>query len=247
MARRKHLSGIVNDTHYDDRTPEQVARVLESARMSKQRICVRYGDPQTGRDWGDPKMCGTIGRSTGSRKVPLLIKTSRSMGGEALLDRNIVRVTESAGGRVLYTHPAYHTSDASVGGLSGIGGFVAGMFGASPSGPHIKVSYSTVTAESAAEGDYAESGWEDEEGMDMTPDQYDVEEGLTAVDKAVSNLRAAGAVEPSSSAYHRGVWYSGDAEEDYRTGESITRAYHLYNFTPEQEREIFDRITKRRR
>jgi hypothetical protein len=134
-----------------------------------------------------------------------------------------------------------------VSGLSGIGGFVAGMFGASPSGPHIKVSYSTVTAESAAEGDYAESGWEDEEGMDMTPDQYDVEEGLTAVDKAVSNLRAAGAVEPSSSAYHRGVWYSGDAEEDYRTGESITRAYHLYNFTPEQEREIFDRITKRRR
>lgn len=132
-------------------------------------------------------------------------------------------------------------------GLSGIGGFVAGMFGASPSGPHIKVSYSIVTPESAEDGDYAESGWEDEEGMDMTPDQYDVEEGLTAVDKAVSNLRAAGAVEPSSSQFHKGVWYSDGGSDDYRTGERTERNYHLRNFTEEQERAIFDQITKRRR
>lgn len=101
---------IVNGTMYKDTTLKRVVDELETARARGTRVCIRYGDVKTGRDWGDPKMCGTVGRSSGSIKVPLLIKSSRSMGGESILDAHIVRITESRGGRVLYSHPSYTTS-----------------------------------------------------------------------------------------------------------------------------------------
>jgi hypothetical protein len=81
--------------------------ILENSRKTRKRICIRYGDAKTGRDWGDPPMCGHVGRSTGRIKIPLLIKTRRSTGGEGILDDAIVRITESVGKRVLYSHPKY--------------------------------------------------------------------------------------------------------------------------------------------
>jgi hypothetical protein len=96
---------VVNDTVYNDKTPRAVINILERARQSRERICIRYGDPATGRNWGDPRMCGRIGRSTGTSKIPLLIKTARSTGGEGILDHAIIRIT--AGEHVLYEHPKY--------------------------------------------------------------------------------------------------------------------------------------------
>jgi hypothetical protein len=101
-------SMVVNGTTYNDKTPRQVVDILERARESRDRLCIRYGDPETGRDWGDPRMCGRIGRSTGTIKIPLLIKTSRSTGGEGLLEHVIIRIT--SGGRVLYEHPKYQAA-----------------------------------------------------------------------------------------------------------------------------------------
>jgi len=96
---------IVNGTTYNDKTPKAIVDILERVRQSGGRICIRYGDTETGRDWGDPRMCGRIGRSTGTVKIPLLIKTSRSTGGEGLLDHVIIRITAS--NAVLYEHPKY--------------------------------------------------------------------------------------------------------------------------------------------
>ncbi len=102
---------VINGTSYDIRTPDAVIRVLEQARLNRARLHVSLGHTngdKSGLDWLEEfESHGYIGRSTGSIKVPLLVANSRSLGG-ALLDHCIVRIRQSAGGRVLWQHPAYH-------------------------------------------------------------------------------------------------------------------------------------------
>lgn len=105
---------IVNGTSYDERTPDEVVAVLENARQSRQRLHISLGETdndrgQIGRDWLEEfETHGYVGRSMGPVKVPLLVANRRSLGGGAILDHCIVRIRESAGGRVLYQHPQYH-------------------------------------------------------------------------------------------------------------------------------------------
>lgn len=91
-------------------TPKAVRDILESAHKSGTRLRLFYGDTQTGRDWLEEfDVIGTIGRSTGTLKVPQLIASSRSMGGGAVLDNCIVRIIDTATRRELYRHPQYVT------------------------------------------------------------------------------------------------------------------------------------------
>jgi hypothetical protein len=98
----------VNGTFYQKGTPQAVINALENARNNKTRVKIFYGDPETGRDWHEEHdTTGTIGRSTGSIKIPLLISTSRSMGGGAILTKNIVKLRDTNTGRVLYQNEKY--------------------------------------------------------------------------------------------------------------------------------------------
>ena len=98
-----------NGTSYHDQTPDEVIRVLESARQNRTRLHISLGDQQTGKDWLEEfETHGYVGRSMGPVKVPLLIANTRSLGGGSILDHCIVRIRESAGGRVLWQHPDYH-------------------------------------------------------------------------------------------------------------------------------------------
>jgi hypothetical protein len=95
---------------------------------------------------------------------------------------------------------------------------------------YIAVTYEIVTPESAEEGDAAERGWEDEQGAEYT------------LSEAIEKLRG---LEPSSTAFHPGVWYSDcDGDTDYRTGEVKYLSYHLVDFSVEDQRAIFDAVTK---
>ncbi len=101
---------IFNETCYPGETPDAVIEVLERVRASRQRVVLYYGDTKTGKEWAAavPDR-GRIGRSTGENKIPLLVKTARSLGGEALLPQYILRITESSGAqRALYRHPSYN-------------------------------------------------------------------------------------------------------------------------------------------
>jgi hypothetical protein len=110
----------------------------------------------------------------------------------------------------------------------------------------LSVTYSRVTPESASEGDFSETGHR--EDIPVEVDEYDREEGTTAVDIVVKALRDAGATNPSSSMFHRGVWYSTEFETvSYRTGEEEERSFHLKGFTEAEEREIYSQVTRRRR
>lgn len=92
----------INGTSFHDETPDDVIRVLESARQGRVRLHISYGDRTTGRDWlEEVETHGYVGRSTGPVKVPLLVAIRRSTGGGAILDRCIVRISTAAGGRVL--------------------------------------------------------------------------------------------------------------------------------------------------
>lgn len=118
-----------------------------------------------------------------------------------------------------------------------------------PKHPRIKVTFETVTEESAREGDAADRGWIDEEGESMLPDSDDEEEGISAVDKAVSWLEDKGALEPSGMPFYPGIWYTqADAQmtrEYIEDGKDTRESFHLEDFTEEEERAIYGRLFPR--
>lgn len=99
----------------------------------------------------------------------------------------------------------------------------------------IRTTFEVVTEESAAEGDAAERGWVDEEGE------------VLGVEAAIKWLRDKGPLEPSSSQFHKGIWYSGPSDRDMHTGEWYQEAYHLAGFTEAQQRRIYEGVVGQRR
>ena len=87
---------IVNGTSYKDITNGKIIDWLETSRTRAQRIRLFYG--LQGEPWNDENdTIGNVGRSTGKNKIPLLIKSSRSMGGGAILDDCIYRIDAKDG------------------------------------------------------------------------------------------------------------------------------------------------------
>lgn len=109
------MNKVINGTSYTADTPEGVINALESARASGTRIRIFYGDTETGKDWGEENhIIGTVGRSTGEHKVPLLINSTRSLKGPAISADDIVKIMIVADRRVVYHHPKYHIADMNI-------------------------------------------------------------------------------------------------------------------------------------
>jgi len=129
----------------------------------------------------------------------------------------------------------------------------AGIVELSGGGRRIKTTYQVVTPESAEIGDYAECGWEDEEGVSADPDELDVEEhgseSAAAIALAVDYLCTHGSgLEasdyPECCPGH--TWYTEtDGEKDYADGSEKTLSFHLEGFTEDEERAIYAEITGR--
>ena len=109
----------------------------------------------------------------------------------------------------------------------------------------IKVTYETVHPSEPDVYPEIENGWEDEDGVEVKLDRYDLSEGYTIASKAAKMLLSEGATEPSSMPYHPGTWYTSEGDMDYRSGETTSKSYHLYGFTETEEREIYKLVTKR--
>lgn len=104
-------------TYYSIETPDELIRVLDSIGGTGRRVKIYLGDKNTGRDWmeEDGKV-GKVGRSSGSVKIPLLIKTINSHGGGAILDDCIVKIVTSpaTSARTLYQHPFYYQPEMEI-------------------------------------------------------------------------------------------------------------------------------------
>ncbi len=126
------LSKYIRNTgfYFHKDTPEAVQRVLIEAHASGKTVRIWFGDAVTGRAWDEEHdVLGTIGRSCGPVKVPLLVARG-DIGGGHLLDQCIVRIDavrsvrvprdmqSELGGRrtmrlgtTLYAHPSFHAGD----------------------------------------------------------------------------------------------------------------------------------------
>lgn len=94
--------------HFSQSTPLAVQNVLRDLLHTGIRIRVWIGDPVTGRAWPEEyDIAGTVSRSTGINKVPLLISRKGEFGGAAMLDKNILRIDRIDTNRTLYKHPAF--------------------------------------------------------------------------------------------------------------------------------------------
>lgn len=90
-----------SNTYYSENTPNEVINILERSRYRGDRIKLFYGDIKTGENWNEElDTTGTIGKSNGSIKIPLLISTKRSLGGGAILTDCIIGIKQ--GKNVLY-------------------------------------------------------------------------------------------------------------------------------------------------
>lgn len=101
--------------YFNDETNDKVKECIEHCYNSKLRIRLWYGDTKTGVSWLEEyDVVGTIGRSGGQQKIPLLIKNSRSSGGGGILCHCIIRIDVINSRRTIYEHPSFHVPTLGV-------------------------------------------------------------------------------------------------------------------------------------
>lgn len=107
-------SALRQQTYFDPGTPPEAARVLESCRKARNKIRLVLGDPSTGDSWLDEyDVVGTIGRSTGTLKVPLLVEDGEN-GGGAILTASVLCILDWQSGKIRFRHPAYQPPDLGI-------------------------------------------------------------------------------------------------------------------------------------
>ena len=100
---------------FNENTCETVKTVLTDCYNKQCRIRIWYGDIDTGMSWLEEyDVVGTIGRSSGQAKIPLLIKNSRSVGGGGILCHCIIRIDVISSKRTIYKHPLFYVPTLGV-------------------------------------------------------------------------------------------------------------------------------------
>lgn len=94
---------------------EALMSLIVRAWKYKFRIRVFYGDIHTGRSWNEEyDVMGTIGRTTGNIKIPILVHNKRSWGGGALLLSSIIRIDDIEDKRTLWKLPNFHVEKMTI-------------------------------------------------------------------------------------------------------------------------------------
>jgi len=100
-----------NGMWFSKNTCNEVKTAVVNAYRTSKRFRIWYGDVKTGKSWDDENdVCGYIGKSGGSHKIPLLVHNNNSTGGGALLDDCIIKIVEIQSKRVIYQHTDFNQS-----------------------------------------------------------------------------------------------------------------------------------------
>ena len=98
---------VVNGVSFDTNTNDRVIEILLDYIGRDERIRIFYGDTKNGSDWCETyDTIGTVGLSCGTEKIPLMIHSIRSIGGDAIRTSNIVKITRDK--RVIYKQHNYN-------------------------------------------------------------------------------------------------------------------------------------------
>jgi hypothetical protein len=111
-AQRAYIATKPTATLFEPGTPLKVQALLESYRQAGDRVRLFFGDTETGRDWLEEyDVLGTVGRSMGPLRVPLLIARARDNGGGAISTACILRMVDSRSKVEVYRHPSYQAPE----------------------------------------------------------------------------------------------------------------------------------------
>ena len=98
-----------------DNVNEALMSLIVRAWKYKFRIRVFYGDIHTGRSWNEEyDVMGTIGRTTGNIKVPILLSRKNSNYGGALLLSSVIRVDDIEDKKTLWKLPNFHVEPMEI-------------------------------------------------------------------------------------------------------------------------------------
>lgn len=98
-----------------DNVSEELINIILRAYKYKFRIRVFYGDIHTGKSWNEEyDVMGTIGRTTGNIKIPILVHNKRSWGGGALLLSSVIRIDDIEEKRTLWKLPDFHVEPMEI-------------------------------------------------------------------------------------------------------------------------------------
>ena len=103
-----------HSTYFDPGTDPRLARVLETCRRDGSKVRLVLGDTGTGASWLDEfDVVGTVGRSTGLLKVPLLVEPGQA-GGTAILCAHVLALMAWDTGLPLYRHPRWQPPELRI-------------------------------------------------------------------------------------------------------------------------------------
>lgn len=104
----------LNETcHHPDALPA-VCKVIDRCITNGTRVRLFYGDTDTGRDWGEENdVLGTIGRSAGPLKSPILVPKGEH-AGTTITEHCLVKLMDADTRRVLWVHERYQTPTFSI-------------------------------------------------------------------------------------------------------------------------------------
>lgn len=109
---------VLKDGTLEDYTKtvnDKLINILLRAYKYKFRIRIWYGDTETGRAWNEEyDIMGTVGRTTGDIKIPILVYNKKSWGGSALLMGSIIRIDDIEEHRTLWKVPNFHVEKMEV-------------------------------------------------------------------------------------------------------------------------------------